>query len=243
MRRLMPWISVGGLILLVGGAATASALTEPSHGSVATSGVPQQPVALPILSTGTEPVPASTTPEPPPVQASVPTSSPPSSEATSTTPSVQAAACQGSQFLGVLATDKATYQTGETVQITLSVKNSGPTCAGLESASTGPCGLGNVTATNAAGQDVWDADASASGLPIPCPAILIQPVAAGWSTTVQLSWTQDQCTAGYSPGPPPTNPRCPQSQVAPGPYSLVGQWNGTSGNDESQTQRVTITIT
>lgn len=238
VRRFVPWASVGGLLLLVAGAATGSALTAPSHPPVVAAST-QPPGALPSLPTGTEPVPASTSPVPPPVVVPSPTTPLPPSGVTTTT-TVQAAACQASQFDVVLATDKTTYQTGETVQITMSVKNDGPTCGGTDAAFSGPCGLGMVTATNASGQEAWDSDGNPNGDVYSCPSIGFQQVPADWSTTVQFSWTQDDCVPGASVGPPQTNPQCPQTQVAPGTYSLVGGWN--VGNSESQSPPVSITI-
>jgi len=182
-------------------------------------------------------LPASTTPEPPRAEVTTTTGSTPP------TTIVQAAACLPSQFAVVLATDHATYQTGHTVQITMSVRNDGPTCRGLDAASSGACGLGRLTASGESGQEVWDSDGNPYGDSYACPDIGFQSVHAGWSTTVQFSWTQDECVSGASQGPPQTNPECPQTQVAPGTYSLVGFWNETlTVGAESQSHPVTITI-
>ena len=116
---------------------------------------------------------------------------------------------------------------GETVQITMSVKNEGLTCTGAGAASSGPCGLGSVTASNVSGQQVWDSDGNPLGDVYSCPSIGFQSVPSGWSTTVEFSWSQVQCASGASVGPPQTNPECPQTQVSPGTYSLVGMWNAT----------------
>jgi len=238
LRRRTPWVAVGGLLLLVVGAATGSAMTAPSRPRVVPASAPLQPVVLPTVPTTTEPLPASTTPEPLPAEVPSPTGSAPP------TSIVQGPACQPSQFMVVLTTNKTTYVTGETVQITMSVRNVGPTCGGTGAASSGPCGLGSATASNASGQEVWDSDGNPYGDVYSCPSIGFQSVPAGWSTTVQLSWTQDECVAGAFVGPPQTNPQCPQTQVAPGTYSLVGDWNETlTVGALSRSQPVTITIT
>lgn len=236
LRRRTPWLAIAGLLVLVVGAATGSALTAPSHPPVEAASTPLQPVALPTLPTTTEPVPASTTLVPPPVVVPGPTGSTPPTI-------VEGSACQPSRFAVVLATDKTRYQAGETVQITMSVRNDGPTCTGSDAASSsGPCGLGRATASGESGQEVWDSDGNPYGDETSCPAIGFQPVPSGWSTTVQFSWTQDECTAGASLGPPQTNPECPQTQVAPGTYSLVGNWAPTfDGASHSEPDDVTIT--
>ncbi|MGH9917558.1 MAG: hypothetical protein ACRD6W_01595 [Nitrososphaerales archaeon] len=138
-----------------------------------------------------------------------------------------------------LSTDKSTYSTGETVHITLTITNIGPACAGAE--LSGACNDG-ASATNESGQEVWDSDASPDGVSVTsCPAEVIKSIPSGWTDSDQLAWTQDRCVSLAPTVPTPTtNPQCPETQVAPGTYSLVGRW---STNEESESAPVSITIT
>jgi len=233
VRRVVPWVGVVVLIVLAGAAAVGSAVTAPSHltAAAATAGssrVPRQSQS-PSTSTTTTSIqvqaPTTTTALVPSTSITTPPSEVPQSTST-TTVQAQVQPCQASEFAVHLSTDKESYVTGETVNISLSITNSGPACSGIE--GTGPCSDG-ATASNQVGAMVWISNPGPYG----CPALLLRSIPSGWSASDELSWGQDEC--------PAFGGECTHAQVAAGTYSIVGHWSvGPQTNIPSQTVKVTI---
>lgn len=197
-------------------------------------GAPTGPTTQPSTTT-TLAAPGTTTAGTVPPALAPPVSSPPTTKAkpSTTIPATSTTApppCSDQQFSTRVATDHPTYTRGQTVAITVTTTNSGPTCYGLPPWEG--CGY-PVSAYNSSHTDVWDWHAGSNTLPINCPADIYQNIPHGASGTTPVSWAQDQCTSpnNYSIA---TNPNCPGTQVPDGVYNLVVDTN------KAQT---TITIT
>jgi hypothetical protein len=134
-------------------------------------------------------------------------------------------------FVTTVRTSESSYAPGQTVIVSVTQVNEGPTCYGLP-----PEWCGNLqafaSAYNSAGEDVWDYGASKI---IPgfntCP--FAPAPGPGWpadySNTQKLDWNQDRCAlADKITRPGEANPNCPGTQVPAGRYRVVG--NSTSAS-------------
>jgi hypothetical protein len=125
--------------------------------------------------------------------------------------------CQ--HLVTTVRTSESSYAPGQTVIISVTQANEGPTC-------TTPlvCGYTPVAAAfNSAGKDVWDYGAGKfTGIPT-CFSPTLQTWPAHYLSTRKLDWSQDKCEAGPLGS---ANPNCPGTQVPAGTYRIVG--NGTS---------------
>ena len=220
------WASLSTLTVLVLGAAAWSASTAPkaasfAPGVAASTSAPTTvlPTALPATTIATPP------PLPPqetaPTTAPLPTSTGPPTSATLAPPRP----CTASRFAVRVSTDHASFPTGGSVEITMTISNGGPTCSGVE--GSGPCDAG-ATVANESGQVVWVSNLGPYG----CPALIIQSVPSDWSDATQLTWAEDEC--------PALGGQCTHAQVPPGMYSLVGSW--TVGETASKSRPLSITI-
>jgi hypothetical protein len=135
------------------------------------------------------------------------------------------------QFVTTVRTSASSYAPGQTVIISVTQTNEGPTCHG-----TPPEWCGNLqafaSAYNPAGEDVWDSDASKTIQgQVTCP---FEPAPGpGWPThysnTQKLDWSQDRCALGDETGRPgQANPNCTGTQVPAGRYRIVGNWTSAS---------------
>jgi len=133
--------------------------------------------------------------------------------------------CEPSRFILRVTTNKATYSIGETVQITMSIRNKGQSCLGtLES---GPCVDGD-TVSNSSSQVVWVSNLG----PYACPASEPETVPHGWKDSDSESWSQNECPALGS--------QCTNTQVSPGRYSVVGKWDVSEPAVQSRLVKITI---
>jgi hypothetical protein len=134
-------------------------------------------------------------------------------------------------FVTTVRSSEPSYAPGQTVIISVTQTNEGPTCYGLP-----PEWCGNLqafaSAYNLAGEDVWDYGASKT---IPgnntCP--FAPAPGPGWpphySNTQKLDWSQDKCALGDETGRAgQANPNCPGTQVPAGRYRIVGNWTSAS---------------
>jgi hypothetical protein len=134
-------------------------------------------------------------------------------------------------FVTTVRTNESSYAPGQTVIISVTQANEGPTCYGIP-----PEWCGNLqafaSAYNSAGEDVWDYGASKT---IPghntCP--FAPAPGPGWpahySNTQKLDWSEDQCALEDETGRPgQTNPNCPGTHVPAGRYRIVGNWTSAS---------------
>jgi hypothetical protein len=89
-----------------------------------------------------------------------------------------------------------------------------------------------TSAYNAAGEDVWDSDASkiTSGSPS-CFGAAVPGPGPTWpalsSSTLELDWSQYKCAENKTGQPGHANPNCPGTQVPAGTYRIV---DGTSAS-------------
>jgi hypothetical protein len=128
-------------------------------------------------------------------------------------------------------TNESSYAPGQTVIISVTQANQGPTCYGIP-----PEWCGNLqafaSAYNSAGEDVWDYGASKTipGLnTCPFPPAPGPGWPARYSNTQKLDWSQEKCALGDEPPQPGrANPNCPGTQVPAGTYRIVGNWTSAS---------------
>lgn len=269
-RRITPWVSVAVLLILSAGAASASTLTAPRHAPTSppvaapeTSGAPPTSAALPTTtlpggsgSSTTEPFPATT--------ALPPTEAPGTATTTGTPPATEALPdCKSSNFDLVLRTDKTTYDVGQTVTITVTIRNVGPACSGFPGGAGSVCsgssgalapgesdsGCGGfescfgegISISDSSGLEVW----SSAGAPgydsgvTSCPALVAETLATGWSGSTEFVWHEDQCP---SSAPLTTNTQCTRAQVSAGSYMIAGTWNVTLEGSPDQARPVQIAI-
>lgn len=142
-----------------------------------------------------------------------------------TTTAGQPQSCQASAFLVRVSTGQTSYTLGESVPITVSISNAGPTCIGIE--GSGPC-LEGVAVTGESGQLVWVSNLG----PYACPAMVPEAVSSTWRESARLAWSQVEC--------PILGAQCTDAQVPPGNYSLVGSW--TVGETASKSPSLSISI-
>jgi hypothetical protein len=177
------------------------------------STIPPSTIGRSIRATTTTLTPPST-----PVAASAPTTA----SSTSTTIHPR---CTNQQFTARATTDHPTYTRGQTVNITVTVTNSGLTCEGGVAPDTcGPVSIYDISHT-----DVWDLGAgpdSPLGL-YNCGGALIQTIVHGWSSTQRIGWSQDRCTLEMNGKQVVPNPNCPGTQVPDGTYTVVAD-NGAA---------------
>jgi hypothetical protein len=133
-------------------------------------------------------------------------------------------------FVTTVTTSEPSYAPGQTVIISVTQTNKGPTCYGLP-----PQWCGNLqafaTVYNSAGEDIWDYGASKT---IPgfdtCP--FAPAPGPGWpahySNTQKLDWNQENCALDEIGQPGHANPNCPGTRVPPGRYRIVGNWTSAS---------------
>jgi len=133
--------------------------------------------------------------------------------------------CEASQFILRLKTDTAIYSIGETVQITMSIRNKGQSCLGI--LETGPC-VDGATVSNSSGQVVWVSNPG----PLPCPISEPETVPHGWHDSDSASWSQKECPALGS--------QCTNDQVPPGKYSVAGKWGVSEPPVQSKPVKITI---
>jgi len=147
-------------------------------------------------------------------------------------------------FVTTVRTSEPSYAPGQVVIVTVTQANDGPAC----SIPPQPCGppQAQVSAYNAAGEDVWDYGArKTSPIQITCglddgPGMTW---ALGYADTQELDWGQDQCTQGIS-SPLQPNPDCPGTQLPAGTYRIVGEFwwidGRTGGHGPSSSATITI---
>ena len=133
-------------------------------------------------------------------------------------------------FVTTVRTNESSYAPGQTVIISVTQANEGPTCHGIPPAWCGKL-QAFASAYNSDGEDVWDYGASKS-IPghITC---LVAPAPgprwpAHYSNTQKLDWSQDKCLRDETGQPGHANPNCPGTHVPAGTYRIVG--NGTSAS-------------
>lgn len=191
-------------------------LTSPASAAIAsdtTTTVPPSTTTLPTSTT--------TVPRPPAGPTTIVPTSPASTPSEPTTTTEPMPACQESQFVLTATTDKTTYAPGETVTISLTMRDTSSTAC----LDTGVMvwGCYGAAASNSTGAQVWESWAGPDGLPVNCPTTGYPTTIPGHtSTTAQVSWTQDECTQPVTNAQP--NPDCPQVQVPSGPYEITGSW-------------------
>lgn len=191
---------------------SAVAPTTSVHSVLPTTGT-----VTPITPTTTS-VPETTTSPPATAASTVPPST------TTIPPATTVAApplCATQQYMTQATTDRSAYAKGETVTITVSMTNSGPTCTGT---TPGSCGL-SASVESQSGNDVWDSGAGADNPPLVlgqgCPTAESQTIPHGDSTNRVLQWKQDQCSFDPSGPPQHPNPDCPGTQVPDGTYTVT----------------------
>lgn len=133
--------------------------------------------------------------------------------------------CEPSHFILHVQTDKATYSIGETVQITMSIRNKGQSCLGI--VESGPC-VDGATVSNSSSQVVWVSNIG----PYPCPSGELETVPHGWNDSDSVSWSQKEC--------PELGSQCTNTQVPPGRYSVVGKWGVSAPPVQSSPAKFTI---
>lgn len=134
-------------------------------------------------------------------------------------------------FLTTLRTSKPGYAPGQSVIVTVSQVNDGPTCTIPPQVCGSPHAL--VSAYNSAGVDIWDGDARKTipgvgtcGFGGPDMTWM-----AGYSDTEEFTWSQDECTLATSVAPGQSNTNCPGTQLSAGPYRIVGEFWWVDGRD------------
>jgi len=172
------------------------------------------------------------------VQQTGPTSSAVAGSVGSSTVTMTTIAAAGScgHFVTTVRTNESSYAPRQTVIISVTQTNEGPTCHGLP-----PQWCGHLQAFasvyNWAGEDIWDYGASKTTPgQITCPYTAAPGPSwpAHYSNTQNLDWTQGACARDETGDPGERNPNCPGTQAPAGTYRIVG--NGTSAP-------ITITIT
>jgi hypothetical protein len=152
--------------------------------------------------------------------------------ATSITGDGSTSSCEG--LVATVKTNESSYPPGQTVIITVTQANDGPTC----STPTPPCGpaLPWASAYNAAGELVWvyGVGKRINGPPLCAPAPGYSTWRAHSSDTQEFDWAQDKCTLLVPALPGQPNPDCPGTQVPAGRYRIVG------GNGPSASTTITI---
>jgi len=133
--------------------------------------------------------------------------------------------CEPSHFILRVMTNNATYSIGDTVQITMSIRNKGQSCLGI--VESGPC-VDGATVSNSSGQIVWVSNFG----PYSCPASEPEIVPHGWNDSDSVSWLQKECPALGS--------QCTNTQVSPGRYSVVGKWGVSEPAVQSRLVKITI---
>jgi Sigma-70 region 2 len=222
------------------------------------SGTRIRPPVSPSNSTLVAPPAATTTTTSVPVSSSVPSSVPvttrpaPRVAATPTTTTPSLAVCRVSQFVATATSDEGSYAPGQTVNITINVRDTSPDpCSDSTNLILqGGCiptpgwsseWRGSASAINGSGQVVWDfgAGPTAGGIQS-CPVGVYLPTVPGnFSASVVLSWPQDVCTDAPPSTEGPTtvpNPNCPGTPVPAGTYRIMSSW------EEFQAPPVSITI-
>jgi len=107
------------------------------------------------------------------------------------------------------STDQPTYQIGNAVRITTTMRNaSGHTCTTDGQTGCGP----SFTVFDSGGATVWTSEAP--GTVRSCPAAFASPLTAGQSVSFSTTW--NQCTW--------QNQKC-TGQVQRGAYSAAGDWS------------------
>jgi hypothetical protein len=121
------------------------------------------------------------------------------------------------QLVSTVRTSASSYAPGQTVIISATLANEGPTCTTPPQQCEPPPA---VSAYNSAGQDVWDYGAGKfTGI----PTCVVNPPPQTWparySYNQELDWSQDKCEDGPVGE---ANPNCPSTQVPAGTYRIVG---------------------
>lgn len=130
--------------------------------------------------------------------------------------------CQ--QLMSTVRTSASSYAPGQTVIISVTLANEGPTCTTPPQPCEPPPA---ASAYNSAGEDVWDYGAGKfTGIPTCIVSPALQTWPARYSNTQILDWSQDKCEAGPVGG---ANPNCPGTRVPAGTYRIVGG-TGTSAS-------------
>lgn len=235
--RKWSWALVLALAIFVTGAAVASAVTAPGSHTTGKG-------SLPTVAAQASSLPTSTTVAPSTSTSSEPTSTTSSTVAesrdttttmvppTSTTIPVLTT-CEPSQFAASATTDALSYALGQTINITLTLRDSSSEpCNDTTSLLGTGCWNVAASAINEAGQDVWDSGAAPiTGISSCAIAVSPTTIPGNFSSSEQLSWSQVLCTNPPSgPGPPGEtswpNPNCLNTQVPAGTYEIEGEWEG-----------------
>jgi hypothetical protein len=135
-------------------------------------------------------------------------------------------------LVATVRTNEPSYAPGQTVIISVTQANEGPTCSIL----VPPCGPAapDAAAYNSAGEPVW---VYGAGKTLNTNTCFTGPVTVTWrarsSYSQKYDWSQDKCTVKVTRAGQ-ASPDCPGTQVPAGRYRIVGG-NGPSAS-------VTITI-
>jgi len=268
-----PWASVLALVLLTGGAATASALATsgpqqdhrhratltapaPSPGSPSTESSSSNGTPLPTVTTTSSgsskgngsPLPTVTTTS---TGSSKGNGSPLPTVTTTTAGALPS--CESSQFSLVLTTGQSTYVVGQVVPMTLMITNEGPACMGF------PEGAGYTCVGNSCGglhgcDDEGVSISNSSGDDIWDSWGYPGETSEAWSCPAMTaepipnSWSgssQFSWNEDHCPAAPPMtdNVECTQDQVATGTYEISATWSMIFGSRGNQANPVQITIT
>ena len=208
---------MGGVVVAVGASAAGVALTQasPSHPSrSATSPLSTAGPATKAAGAGevTTTVPPVSTTLSPGHAGDSPVSSAPSSTVPPTTSTTAGLPqCQWSNFAVAISSAGAS---GSTVPVTVTVTNTGPTCADVGQKR---CACWSAFARDAgSGQTVWILGAPnppSSSVSVTSPQ---DPIPPGWTTSTSMVWNEDQCTYASCPANP--------SAQVHGTFDVYGEW-------------------
>lgn len=216
-------MAITASLFLVGSSNQATHVLVPAGVPSSTSPAVSSPVATTLPPTT---LPSQSSPATPASTPGRSTTLPPAPPTTGTPPP-----CSNQQFSAQTATDHSDYTRGQTVNINVTMTNSGPTCEGVP---PWVCGQ-HASIYNSSHTDVWDSGAGPNSPSdvTGCPAAMNQLIAHGSSSTQSLAWQQDQCTFDNQAFVVP-NPDCPGTQVPDGTYAVIG--------DSGKAPAVSITI-
>lgn len=221
MGVVMVALVAGGIALAASGRAARQSV-ERAHAATATSTTVTSSPTATVTTTSQPPTTATAQP------ATTTTTEVRQDSTTTSTTQPPIASCQDSSFQLSLTADSSSYSEGDTVVITLTVTNTGPAC--IVAGGQNTCAwVSSVDVTNASGSEVFSPGANGQGIVDLCPA---SPPYGGVNSgvvviTQTIDWSQQICAPGFAPGPPTTNPNCPQTQVPPGAYTVGSTWTGS----------------
>jgi len=215
---------VFGIAVLASGCATANPHKGAQHHGASASA--RRPVTKPqVLDTTSSTAPSSTTTTVlskatttvPKVVHAVP---PPPAPTTTTTTDPPLPQCNWANFSTTVATDQAAYPQGQTVHVTLTYRNNGPSCVVH---ATG-YGCPRVDIGDSSGYPTWTSEPQPT---TGCAAQLLNPptvLATTWSQSSPIDWTQVDCSSRTGG----TTGTCAGQPVPAGQYQITGMDSGGS---------------